>query len=306
MGRGSMSVTGMVVVDKPLGSTSRQAIDVVRRRLKTREIGHAGTLDPLASGVLVALVGRAKRLQELVVSSKKVYRAKVVLGAVSRTDDAEGPISETLPERWPDREAIDGALPRFVGLVRQRPPAFSAIHVGGRRAYEMARQGEEVEIPEREVEIVGIEVVAYDPPALTLLVTCSGGTYIRSLARDLGEALGVGGYLGGLCRERVGPFELGSAVSPDAIVWQDIQPLEAVIPRLPGAVRVDLDEGHRERLERGGPIPVSAIEGEAGVFAGEAQVFAAIGGRIVARVRLDSGGGTFQSAGLLTSEELRS
>src|SRR4051794_35563280 len=179
---------GLLVLDKPVGITSRDAVD---RALgwfppKTR-VGHTGTLDPLASGVLVLCVGRATRLTEYVQAMGKTYVADVMLGGRSATDDAEGPITLVAVHRIPDRAAVEEALSHFVGRIEQVPPAYSAAKVGGRRAYDLARRGADVALAPRTVRVDAIDVRAFDYPRLTLEVRCGKGTYVRSLARDLGE-----------------------------------------------------------------------------------------------------------------------
>ena len=200
---------GIVVLNKPAGITSRDAVDVACKALKTREIGHCGTLDPLATGVLVLVVGRARRLQELLARSRKVYVGWVRLGATSETDDAEGPLTPTLPEPAAAPEAtLRAALEKFHGEIEQRPPRYSAVKVDGERLYDLARRGQGVDAPMRKVKIYEIELQRYAWPDVEIRVACAGGTYVRSIARDLGVALGAGGYLAELCRTESGGFQL--------------------------------------------------------------------------------------------------
>jgi tRNA pseudouridine55 synthase len=208
---------GLLVLDKPVGLTSRDAVDRALRWFprKTR-IGHTGTLDPLASGVLVLCVGHATRLTEYVQDMAKTYVADVMLGARSATDDAEGPITPVVVAHPPDRATMEARLSEYVGMIEQVPPAFSAAKVTGRRAYDLARRGDAVTLAPRTVRIDRIDVLDFDYPRLRLEVRCGKGTYIRSLARDLGDRLGCGGYLGGLRRTRVGPFTPEDAVDLDA------------------------------------------------------------------------------------------
>jgi tRNA pseudouridine55 synthase len=208
--------SGFLNLDKPVAISSRGAVDRVGRKLRTRRVGHAGTLDPAASGVLVIAVGKATRLVEYVQEGAKRYLATFRLGAVSTTDDAEGEITPVPGATPPSTESVTAALAGFVGVILQRPPAYSAIHVGGQRAYDLARRGERVELPERPVRIDRIELIRHDGFDLELIIDCGSGTYIRSIARDLGERLGVGGYMTALCRTAVGPFALESAVALDA------------------------------------------------------------------------------------------
>jgi tRNA pseudouridine55 synthase len=213
--------SGILVIDKPVGPTSMQVCSKVRwlfkqagapKRLK---VGHGGTLDPLASGVLVVLVGSATRLCEQIMIGQKEYEATIDLSATSATDDAEGPLTPISGFTPPTRAAIDAALPAFVGDIKQAPPAFSAVHIGGTRAYDLARRGtlDPALLGPRSVTIDAIRVHDYTPPRLALHVTCGKGVYIRSLARDLGRSLGVGGYLTALRRTRIGRFTLDQSWS---------------------------------------------------------------------------------------------
>ena len=212
---------GILVVAKPVGPTSHDIVGLVRRLSATKRVGHGGTLDPFASGVLPIFLGKATRLVEYHLGDRKRYRATVCFGASSTTDDLEGALTPA-PGAAPTRDAIEAALEAFRGPIRQRPPDYSAIKVSGRRAYAMARAGEAVELAEREVTIDAIEIVEWDgsrpdEPVAIVDVTCSAGTYIRSLARDLGGAVGSAAYLGALVRVASGPFELDDAISLDDV-----------------------------------------------------------------------------------------
>jgi tRNA pseudouridine55 synthase len=188
------------------------------------KLGHAGTLDPLASGVLVAMVGKYTKRCEEVMGQPKQYRAVLRLGATSATDDAEGPITVREPTgAIPTISDIDAVLKDFVGTIQQLPPAFSAIKVGGRRACDRIRAGETVALKPRSIRIDAIERLDYAWPDLAILVDCGRGTYIRSLARDIGERLGVGGYLGGLIRTRVGRFGLEDAATLEALAEAGVE-----------------------------------------------------------------------------------
>ena len=206
------AVTGFLNLAKPRGPTSHDIVTRVRRLTGVRRVGHAGTLDPLAEGVLVLALGPATRLLEYVASGEKVYRATIRLGSTTTTDDAEGDVMDTRPLTV-GRADIEAALPQFVGEIAQRPPAFSAVQVGGRRAYDLARRGAAVELPARQVRIARLNILGWQAPDLTLEVTCGPGTYIRSLARDLGAALGCGAHLAGLIRTRSGGFFLTAATA---------------------------------------------------------------------------------------------
>jgi len=208
---------GVLVIAKPAGPTSHDVVALVRRLAATKRVGHGGTLDPFASGVLPLFLGRATRLVEYHLGDRKGYRATVCFGASSTTDDLEGELTPTEAPA-PSRASVETALAGFVGPISQRPPAYSAIKVAGRRAYAMARAGEHVELASREVTIHRLELLDWDGmdpdrPIAIIDVECSAGTYIRALARDLGEAVGGAAYLGALVRTASGPFRLDGALS---------------------------------------------------------------------------------------------
>lgn len=209
-------------LNKPKGISSNGILGRIRYASGQKKIGHAGTLDPLASGVLVIAIGReSTREIPHLMNKEKEYEAVITLGATSATDDSEGPITRTvLPEGFtaPSRERIEGVLAQFVGTHPQTPPAFSAIHINGKRAYELARAGKTVEMKSRPATIFNIELVSYEWPTLTIRVTTGPGVYIRSLARDIGTQLGTGGHIQELVRTRVGTYTLSDAKSADEIV----------------------------------------------------------------------------------------
>jgi len=211
---------GILMIDKPIGPTSHDIVGLVRRLAATKRVGHGGTLDPFASGVLPVFLGKATRVVEFHLADRKAYRATVCFGASSTTDDLEGELTPS--ERVPDRASLEAMLPSFIGPILQRPPAYSAIKVAGRRAYAMARAGETVELAERAVTIHGLELQAWDAtdaerPIAILDVACSAGTYIRALARDLGERLGSAAYLGALRRTAAGTFDETMAIALDDV-----------------------------------------------------------------------------------------
>lgn len=209
---------GLLAIDKPPGPTSHDVVAAVRRRLgRGVKVGHAGTLDPFARGVLVVCVGPATRLADYVQAQPKRYRAVVRLGATSTTDDPEGEIAPRPDPAEPTENRVRLVVGRFVGPIKQAPPAHSAVHVEGRRAYQLARAGKPVELTPRPVVIHAIDVLGYRWPDLELDIRCGSGTYIRSLARDIGHALGVGGYCLSLTRTAVGVFDLDRSVSPDSL-----------------------------------------------------------------------------------------
>lgn len=208
---GNPGLDGLWVVDKPLGLSSMDVVRRVRRAAGNAKTGHAGTLDPLATGVVICCLGRATSAVERLMGLPKVYDAVVDLSAFTATDDREGERREVAVASPPTADRVAAACAGFVGLVRQRPPAFSAVHVEGKRAYRLARQGVDVVIPEKTVRIDAVEVLGYAWPELSIRVRCGRGTYIRSLARDLGVGLGTGGHLASLRRTAVGPYTLAEA-----------------------------------------------------------------------------------------------
>ncbi|MFW5713417.1 MAG: tRNA pseudouridine(55) synthase TruB [Brevefilum sp.] len=205
------AVSGVLVIDKPVGMTSHDVVQIVRRGTGIRRAGHTGTLDPRASGVLVVLVGPAVRLSEFVSASDKRYQAIIRLGESTDTFDAEGEITRRSPVDISEEQIIE-ALTQFEGTVEQVPPAYSAKKVQGKKAYELAREGEEVELDAKEIDVYHLELLEWDPPEAIVDVYCSSGTYVRALANDLGEVLGCGGHLVGLRRTKSGEFALRDAI----------------------------------------------------------------------------------------------
>ena len=223
MARSSLGhgLDGILIVAKPAGPTSHDIVALVRRLAATKRVGHGGTLDPFASGVLPLFLGHGTRVVEYHLGDRKAYRATVCFGAASTTDDLEGELTPATGPA-PTREAVEAALPGLTGTISQRPPGYSAIKVAGRRAYALARAGETVELASREVTIHSFDLVSWDEtdpdrPIAVLDVVCSAGTYIRALARDLGEGLGSAAYLGALTRTASGPFTLDAATPLDEI-----------------------------------------------------------------------------------------
>lgn len=211
------TISGVLVVDKPPGMTSHDVVQVVRRGTGIRRTGHIGTLDPRASGVLVLLVGPAVRLSEYLVTDTKRYEAQITFGAVSDTFDADGTVTTTGVEPVLDEETVGAAMRKFTGEIVQRPPSYSALKIKGKKAYERARAGEAFEIPERKVTVYSFDLVEFDPPDISVEVYCSSGTYIRSLAHDLGTALGCGAYLSELRRTKSGRFSLRQAATVEEL-----------------------------------------------------------------------------------------
>ena len=202
---------GFVIIDKPAGITSHDVVAKLRKSLSTKRVGHAGTLDPMATGVLVCGINNATKFLDYIVQGKKRYQATIRLGQSTTTDDREGEVISTASPQSMSNEEIEKTLGRFVGTIMQRPSSVSAIRIDGKRAYERVRSGEEVHLPEREVRIYSLvvnEIRRGEFIDIDIDLECSAGTYIRSIARDLGEKLGTGGHLTALRRSEVAPFSL--------------------------------------------------------------------------------------------------
>ena len=232
---------GIIIIDKPLRKSSMQAVAAVRHRtgdskITRCKVGHAGTLDPLATGVLVMAVGKATKSIDRFMNTKKRYLTTIDLSAFTTTDDLEGEREEIEVANPPSLTSIEKALEQFLGSVMQRPPAFSAMKIDGRRAYKLARQGEDVDIPARPITIDSIDIRDYDWPLLTIDVHCGKGTYIRSLARDIGKALGTGGHCNLLRRTAVGPFNEAMSIAiddlPERLSQDDLLPLDHALGML--------------------------------------------------------------------------
>ena len=212
----------VIAINKPYTWTSFQIVNKVRYQLsraygiKRFKVGHAGTLDPLATGVLLLCTGKAtKRIEELQ-SHTKEYVAEITLGATTPSFDMEHPVDATYPYEHITKEMVEKVLEQFTGEIEQRPPLFSACKVEGKRAYDLARKGSDMQLEPKKIRIDSIELLEYDLPRIKIRVTCGKGTYIRSLARDIGQALQSGGYLSDLIRTRIGEFELKDCITPDA------------------------------------------------------------------------------------------
>ena len=254
---------GILNVDKPKGMTSRDVVNVVQRMIRPVKVGHAGTLDPLATGVLVLLVGRATRLTEYIHSVSKTYVGTFELGKVSDTEDIEGEVTKRDVFAVPNMETVKAVVASFLGVQQQMPPAFSALKVNGKRAYDLARNGEKVELKTREIQVFQIEVVAYEYPVLTIEIKCSSGTYIRSLGRDIGEALQTGAVMTDLQRTSIGAFKIGQAVAPEfdspgAVETLLRNPLEI----LSGFHATVLEEQQQRELYHGRPVELENVPGD--------------------------------------------
>ncbi|MCX7016586.1 MAG: tRNA pseudouridine(55) synthase TruB, partial [Candidatus Sumerlaeota bacterium] len=266
----------VLLVDKPRGPTSHDVVNRLRRVFGLKRIGHAGTLDPMATGLLIMALGPATRLLQFLAGMDKEYEGEITFGAVSTTYDAEGEIRLVADAPTPPREAVERAMRRMEGEIEQRPPAYSAIKSQGRALYEYARRGEEVETPPRRVRIEEFRLAdpqaaqappIWAPPRLRFACRVSSGTYVRSMAHDLGQTLGCGAYLSALRRTAIGPFRVESAVAletleanPDSARAGLLRPAEA-LPQLP---RIEIGGAAARRLEHGGAFTREDIIGRAG------------------------------------------
>lgn len=285
-------VSGVLVVDKPIGMTSHDVVQVIRKGTGIRRAGHTGTLDPRASGVLVILIGPAVRLSEYVSASDKRYQATIRLGSSSDTYDSEGEITDSFENIDISEEQFDSVLQNFIGEMEQVPPPYSAVKVKGRKAYEMARKGEEVDLEPRIINVYSLEVLEWAPPEAVIDVYCSSGTYVRSLANDLGKMLGTGAYLVGLRRTKSGRFTLRDAVplrrlqeAFDAGDWyRHLIPAAEALSDWP---MVELDGDQMELVRHGHRVP--AEPGIKGWARGVSQQ-----GDLVALLELDEAQGEWQ------------
>ena len=259
---------GFLNIDKPAGMTSHDVVARVRRLARQRRVGHAGTLDPAATGVLVVALGSATRLIEYVQEqTSKRYRAAVLLGVTTDTDDAEGRALAEAPVPPLDCAAIEAALAPFRGAIQQVPPMYAALHHEGRRLHELARAGISVERPARPVTIERLDLLEWEPPLLTLDVLCGKGTYTRSLARDIGAAIGCGAHLAALRRTAVGTFTIEDAVPLDALaadadaggIAPALLPPERAVADWPAA---QVDEAGARRIRNGQALALPGIAGD--------------------------------------------
>ncbi len=272
------ALAGVIAIDKPEGPTSHDIVRRVRRALNTRRVGHCGTLDPLATGLLLVCVGRFTRLSDWLTGADKQYMARFRLGATSDTADAQGQITALDDGPVPTRQQVEEVIAQWLGTVEQVPPSHSAIKVDGVRSYKRARRQEAVELPARSITVSRFDVDEYEYPLVSVTIDCSKGTYIRSLARDVGDSLGCGAYVDALRRTRSGAVDVADAVALDEIddlvaaapdvrlsrLW--IDPVEALRDRLP-AVHVDVI-GARD-FTHGRMVETGAGAGEVAVCFGE-------------------------------------
>jgi len=245
-------VSGVVAIDKPAGVTSRRVVDVVAKALGTRAVGHAGTLDPLARGVVVVCAGHATRLVDFIHQLPKRYEATYLLGRSSPSDDLETPVSEEPEPVRPGRAEIEAALPAFRGAILQRPCDYSAVHVDGKRAYALARKGREVVIGVKEVRIDRLEITGYEWPRLDVEMECSSGTFVRAVGRDLAAVLETTAVMASLVRASVGPFARSGSLPLDRVDPASVR--GALLPPLAAV-------GHLPRMSLGGAMLEHAIRG---------------------------------------------
>nr|WP_308116903.1 tRNA pseudouridine(55) synthase TruB [Pseudonocardia sp. WMMC193] len=267
-------MSGLVIVDKPSGMTSHDVVSRLRRILRTRKVGHAGTLDPMATGVLVCGVERGTKLLGHLALDTKAYTATIRLGASTTTDDAEG---DTLTEADPSGvtdEAVAAGMAALTGGIEQVPSSISAVKIDGKRAYARVRAGEDVVIPPRPVTVSAFDLVERRGAELDVVVECSSGTYVRALARDLGAALGVGGHLTALRRTRVGPFGLAHARTLEQLAEDPALSLDLAGAVATAFVRRDVDESGATDVSHGKRLPAAGLPGTYGVFAPDGRVLA--------------------------------
>ncbi len=276
---------GILNVNKPAGWTSRDVVNRVQGLVRPAKAGHAGTLDPLATGVLVVCVGKATRLISYVQQMPKTYRATFLLGRTSPSDDVETDICELVDAPEPSLAQIEAQLPPFLGAIQQRPPAYSALKVKGQRAYKLAREGKEVKLESRTVQIYELEIEGYRYPELKLRMRCGSGTYVRSVGRDLAQALGTGAVMSGLERTAIGDFAVGEGLDIEELDVERIKkslvaPLAAVA-HLP---RLELSEAQQIELQHGRLI---SVEGTSIAPKSPDEIFVAVNsaGELLALVR---------------------
>ena len=304
-----MTLDGILNVNKPPGWTSFDVVAFVRRYSGIKRVGHAGTLDPAAEGVLLLCLGRATRIVEYLLDARKSYRARVRLGIATDTYDADGTVVRTSDASSITREAMEQALDSFRGAISQMPPMFSALKREGTPLYRHARAGREVEREAREVEVYRLDLVEFDPPSVTLDIDCGRGFYVRSLAHDLGEHLGCGAHLEGLVRTGVEPFRVESAVDIEALraafgdgTWTDfLLPVDSVLLDWHAAI---LGEENAANIRFGRALDLTPIdEARVGVLPAQTPCRAySLDGRLIALLRY-GGGAVWEPSKVLEGAE---
>ena len=288
-GRSKLSIDGILNINKPPSRTSFQIVSLVRKLSRCRRVGHAGTLDPAATGVLPIALGQGTRVIEFLTEATKTYRAQIELGVATDTYDAQGKVTATHDPSLVTREQLERALAPFRGLIQQLPPMYSAARYRGRHLYELARAGIEVERRRKTARVFRLELLEWQPPLVTIEVECGKGTYIRSLAHDLGQALGCGAHVTDLVRTAYGLFHIEEALSipqlEDAFArgcWQRLlYPIDIVLGQWPA---VTVDKEKQGEIRNGCPVPLDGVDGAAG-----ARCRAYCGdGRFLAVLRFDA------------------
>lgn len=278
-----MPSCGILNIDKPAGLTSRQVVDRVARIVRPDKAGHAGTLDPLATGVLVVCVGQATRLIEYVQRMPKTYRATLLFGRSSPTDDIEGLMTFEDSPRVPTGQQIAEATTQFIGTIQQRPPDYSAVHVAGRRAYDLARRGVALDLAPRPVEVFEIHIVTYAYPELVFEVRCGSGTYVRSIIRDLAAALGTTAVMSALVRTAIGEFHQADALPLDALtpdtLIERLLPARSALTQVP---EIAISDEEQSRLVRGQTIqrPVASGDQEWAAINADGELVALLARRV--------------------------
>lgn len=270
---------GIVIVDKPQGWTSQDVVSKLRGVFRTRRIGHGGTLDPMATGVLPVFVGRATRGVEFFEHAEKIYEAELLLGTITDTEDVTGTVLETHPVSV-TREELEAALARFRGEISQIPPMYSAIKINGQKLYDLARKGQEVERKPRKITIFSLECLSFDGSTARLRVHCSKGTYIRTLCKDIGEALGCGGCMAALRRVQAGEYDLSRAVTLETLTGCEnpekyLLPVDSLFAKYPA---VTLTPNQEKRCRNGNAFSVTLPEGQYRAYSqsGEFLMLAAV------------------------------
>jgi len=261
--RNPKSLAGLLVIDKPAGMTSHDVVQQIRKTLSTSRVGHLGTLDPMATGVLPLCTGKATRLAQFFPTSPKEYVGRIRFGFATATYDREGePLGP--PQRFSSTESqVAEAMRAMTGPILQTPPPYSAKKIGGIRSHQLARKGETAAIAPVEVGIEAFELTAFEPPSIAFRVVCSGGTYVRSLAHDLGSRLGCGAHLESLRRLRSGTFGIDQAVGPERVTAANVIPIESLLTELPRIVAPPAEE---ERVRNGNPMRAGMGSGLARIF----------------------------------------
>ena len=245
---------GFLLINKPKGITSFDVIRKLRKILQTRKIGHAGTLDPMAAGLLIIAIGQGTKLLEYLIKQDKTYLAEITFGSTSDTYDAEGKIQKTGFVGEISQKQIEVILKKFTGQIKQIPPQYSALKINGQKACDLARKGEEVKLKSRDITIYSIKIINFKSPLLNLEVSCSSGTYIRSLAHDIGQKLKCGGLLSKLQRTKIGTHDISQSITLDKVKTSNILPLEWGIKDLP---IINISEQEKQSLLFGQLIPTS-------------------------------------------------